>query len=54
MNEPTVSKNSQCARPMLVLVKSIQNEIPKSTFVVYYKNYAQKDGDCFKNIDQLK
>ncbi len=39
---------------MLVLIETIRNDIPKSSFVVYYKNYASKDENSFKNIDGLK
>ena len=39
---------------MLVLIQGVTHDIPKSVFAVYYRNYTQKGGEAFKNIDQLK
>ena len=42
MNEVEIKESLQAARPMLVLIENISHNIPKSTYVVYYRNYTQK------------
>ena len=44
MNEFEIKRNLEAARPMLVLIDDISHNIPKSTYVVYYRNYTQKEG----------
>jgi len=54
MNEANISKNGRCARPILALINHIENTIPKSIFVVYYKNYTHRDDNSYKNINELR
>lgn len=54
MSKVTVERNLEAARPMLLAVSQIINEFPKTSYVVYYKNYTQQEDDNYKNIDSLR
>lgn len=45
-----IEKSLAAARPLLILIQSINNNIPRTNYVVYYKNYTQQDEDNYKNI----
>ena len=45
-----IEKSLAAARPLLILIQSINNNIPRANYVVYYKNYTQQDEDNYKNF----
>lgn len=48
-----LERKLEAARPLLLLAEQITNSIPKSAYVVYFRNYSQA-GLAYKNISQLK
>jgi hypothetical protein len=56
MNEVQIVRHLEAARPVLVLVETVLNEVPRGSHVLYCRNYLQQgeEGESFKKVDGLR
>lgn len=49
-----VERGMPASRPILACIEKVVSTLPKTTYVIYYKNHMHEDQNLFKNVEQLK